>query len=302
MSARVAHGGVGDGYQSQQFYNNDPGVYEPECDFYDSGQPDYPDTDEFMAQYAGGMTEQGLDLPREQQEMVAQEEEKPVTPAAEVPLAGDYAGMGGPRTVPLYTPYAFDQPTTAVQKTILDEIFMEPTEGSMAAYNRVIMKARVAQNKNRLKWSIFGHYILVFAIITKLMPEILDKLDVFVLEVEELFVPKPLVWEWLWLLSIPVTFFGLSACNKSSFKNIKKFCLGTILCSVLPIVIGLGCHASDCYEFITEGMTDNIIIWQGFPYAVLWYVFFFVAVQIHLFELYFSNCLMQAWVPKKKTQ
>ena len=46
------------------------------------------------------------------------------------------------------------------------------------------------QNKGRLKWSIFMHYVLVFAIITKLMPEILDKLDIFVLEVEELFVPK----------------------------------------------------------------------------------------------------------------
>ena len=52
--------------QPQQYYNTDPGVYEPECDFYDSGQPDYPDTDEFLAQYAGGMTEDGLELPAEQ--------------------------------------------------------------------------------------------------------------------------------------------------------------------------------------------------------------------------------------------
>lgn len=159
-----------------------------------------------------------------------------------------------------------------------------------------------AINKNRLKWCIFSHYILVFAIITKLMPEILDKLDIFVLEVEELFVPKPLLWEWLWLLSIPVTFFGLSACNKSSYKNIKKFALGTLTCSVLPILIGAFCYASDCYEFVTEGLTDNVATWQGLPYAMLWYVFFFVAIQVHMFELYFANCLMQAWVPKKKTQ
>ena len=62
MAASVAYGG----YQPQQYYNTDPGVYEPECDFYDSGQPDYPDTDEFLAQYAGGMTEDGLELPAEQ--------------------------------------------------------------------------------------------------------------------------------------------------------------------------------------------------------------------------------------------
>ena len=47
-----------------------------------------------------------------------------------------------------------------------------------------------AQNKERLKWSIFIHYILLFLMLTKLMPEVLDKFDVFVLEVEELFVPK----------------------------------------------------------------------------------------------------------------
>jgi len=159
-----------------------------------------------------------------------------------------------------------------------------------------------ALNKNRLKWCIFTHYILVLAIITKLMPEILDKLDIFVLEVEELFVPKPLLWEWLWLLSVPVTFFGLSACSKSSYKNIKKFALGTLLCSLLPILIGGCCYAADCYEFVTEGITDNVAMWQGLPYAMLWYVFFFVAIQVHVFELYFANCLMQAWVPKKKTQ
>jgi hypothetical protein len=50
-----------------------------------------------------------------------------------------------------------------------------------------------AQNKERLKWSIFIHYILLFLMLTKLMPEVLDKLDVFVLEVEELFVPKVLI-------------------------------------------------------------------------------------------------------------
>lgn len=302
MSGGVAYQ---QGYQSNQFFGNmntDPGVYEPECDFYDNGQPDYPDTSEFLAQYAGGMTEEGLEIPATEAAPVSVAVSKPATPAEDLALAGDYHGMGGPKSVPLYTPLAFDQPAMAVQKTILDEIFMEPTQDSLSAYNRVIMKAQVVQNKGRLKWSIFMHYVLVFAIITKLMPEILDKLDIFVLEVEELFVPKPYIWEFLWLLSIPVTFFGLSSCKKSSFLNIKKFILGTLLCSILPILIGVGCHASECYEFISEGVTDNIAVWQGFPYSMLWYVFFFVAIQVHMFELYFANCLMQAWIPKKKTQ
>ena len=116
--------------------------------------------------------------------------------------------------------------------------------------------------------------------LTKLAPEVLDKFDIFVLEVEELFVPKvrstislfiwsytnfqPLIWEWLWLLSVPVTFFGLSACKHSSLKSIKQFLIGTLVCSLLPVLLGMALHVVDCYEFITEGVTENIIIWQVF--------------------------------------
>ena len=66
----------------------------------------------------------------------------------------------------------------------------------------------------------------------KLTPEVLDRLDVFVLEVEELFVPTPLVWEWLWLLSVPVTILGLNACKQHSLKSCKQFIIGTLLCSL----------------------------------------------------------------------
>jgi len=144
MTARV--GGYPGGYDHlhQGYINTDPGVYEPECDFYGEEPPEptgYPDTEEFLHQYAGGMTE-------------AEHEEAPVVeeaPAEEpqvLPLAGDYAGLGGPKTVPLYTPAAFEQPAKPVERNILDEIFLEPTDDQLRAYNRVILKGKVAQNKN----------------------------------------------------------------------------------------------------------------------------------------------------------
>jgi hypothetical protein len=34
---------------------------------------------------------------------------------------------------------------------------------------------------------------------------------------------QPLLWEWVWLLSVPVTFFGLSACKKSSLIAIRRY-------------------------------------------------------------------------------
>lgn len=46
------------------------------------------------------------------------------------------------------------------------------------------------QNKNRLKYCILFHYILFFLMGAKLCPDVLDRLDIFVLEIEELEIPK----------------------------------------------------------------------------------------------------------------
>ena len=99
------------------------------------------------------------------------------------------------------------------------------------------------QDKYRLKWAIFSHYLLLFVMLLKLTPEVLDRLDVFVLEGEEVFVPAPLLWEWLWLLSAPVTILGLNTVKSSSLSSCKQFLLGTLTCSLLPVIIGMVSHA-----------------------------------------------------------
>merc|ERR1719348_2946380 len=83
-----------------------------------------------------------------------------------LPLAGDYQGMGGPQSVPLYSPQAFERPP--VTRTILDEIFMEPSDKQLDAFYRVVNKGKVSQNINRLKWAIFTHYSLLFLLLCKL--------------------------------------------------------------------------------------------------------------------------------------
>ena len=47
-----------------------------------------------------------------------------------------------------------------------------------------------SQNKSRLKWNIFFHSLLSILMALKLLPEVLDKLDIFILEIEELLIPK----------------------------------------------------------------------------------------------------------------
>jgi len=282
------------GIPTQYGRNTDPGVYEPECDFYGDGPSGYPDTEAFIQGYPADCGDPPPEEPAAE----------PPAEEVQLPLAKDYVGMGGPTTVPLYTPSAFENPKLGgpVQRNILDEIFLEPSESQLTAYNRVILKGQVEQNKNRLKWAISVHFYLLFLVLTKLTPDILDKLDVFVLELEELFVPKPLFWEWLWLLSAPVTFFGLSAAKHNNLQAIKRFLIGTLLFSLLPVLLGMGLHFYDCYEFLSEGLSENVVIWQGYPYSVLWYAFFFVALQVHLYEIYFANCLLQAWIPSVKKQ
>ena len=47
-----------------------------------------------------------------------------------------------------------------------------------------------SKNKTRLKTCIGFHFMLFVLMALKLLPEVLDKLDVFVLEIEELLIPK----------------------------------------------------------------------------------------------------------------
>ena len=69
--------------------------------------------------------------------------EPPVEIEQQLPLAGDYQGMGGPTSVPLYTPSAFEAPPRPVERTILDEIFLEPSHKQLDAYYRVLTKGQV---------------------------------------------------------------------------------------------------------------------------------------------------------------
>ena len=107
------------------YLNTDPGVYEPECDWAEPAG--YPDTEEVLA----GMAAPGP------------EAAPPPAQPAQLPLAGDYQGLGGPTSVPLYSPAAFEQPARPVERTILDEIFLEPTDRQLDALYRVQLRAKV---------------------------------------------------------------------------------------------------------------------------------------------------------------
>lgn len=155
-----------------------------------------------------------------------------------------------------------------------------------------------AQNKSRLKYCIFFHYLLFFAMLAKLSADILDRLDIFILEIEELQVPKPLLWEYIWCVSLLLSFLGLAAVRKNRIKTMKRYMLGIVVFGFGPILYAAVYYFPEVWQYISTGDTDDITLWQGYPYALLWYAFILLAVQVHLFSFYFARNLLTAWTAR----
>lgn len=167
-----------------------------------------------------------------------------------------------------------------------------------------------ALNKSRLKFCIFFHYLLFFVMLGKLSADILDKLDIFILEIEELRVPKPLWWEYIWCVSVVLSFIGLSAARSNKVINMQKYMIGVVVFGLLPVIYCIIHYMNDVigYMHLDEDTeledAEDIMVWQNLPYGLLWYGFAFVALQIHSFSLYFAWNLCSAWKARgaKKTQ
>lgn len=124
-----------------------------------------------------------------------------------------------------------------------------------------------ATNKSRLKYCIFFHYMLFFVMLAKLSADILDRLDVFILEIEELRVPAPLWWEYIWCLSIVLSFVGLSAAKSNRLLQMQKYMGGLAAVGIVPLLYGLVYYFRDTVDYLTlEPGTDvddtDIHMWQ----------------------------------------
>ncbi|CAG9828355.1 unnamed protein product [Diabrotica balteata] len=158
-----------------------------------------------------------------------------------------------------------------------------------------------ALNKSRLKYCIFFHYLLFFVMLAKLSADILDRLDIFILEIEELDIPKPLWWEYIWCISFPLSFLGLEAIKKNRVSLMRYYRLGVLLFALVPICYAGVYYFFDVWTYLkheVEEDLENIEWWQGYPYGMLWYAFLIVALQIHLFTLHFSQKLLDAWLAR----
>uniref|UniRef100_A0A023GI86 Putative conserved plasma membrane protein n=1 Tax=Amblyomma triste TaxID=251400 RepID=A0A023GI86_AMBTT len=150
--------------------------------------------------------------------------------------------------------------------------------------------------KTRLKFSMLLHFLLFLAMCAKLAEDVLDRLDIFILELEELYIPKPLLWEWVWLASLVFTLPGLTAIRRNRASSMKAYAIGTFLLGLCPVFGAAVYFFRDMYAYVQHGhAVRGVELWQGYPVAVLWYAFLTVAFQVHMFSLYFAVRLVLAW-------
>ncbi|XP_031826155.1 jagunal [Nomia melanderi] len=152
-----------------------------------------------------------------------------------------------------------------------------------------------ATNKSRLKYCIFFHYLLFFVMLAKLSADILDHLDIFILEIEELQVPQPLWWEYIWCSSLMLSFLALSAIKRNRVKTLQQYIIGIILLGYGPLFYATVYYFKDVWKYLNIGKSEEIHLWQDLPYGLLWYAFILLASQVHSFSLYFSWNLLVAW-------
>lgn len=123
--------------------------------------------------------------------------------------------------------------------------------------------------------------------LAKLSADILDRLDIFILELEELEVPKvissqtfsewtsaitnqpnplvipqPLVWEYAWCCSLPFVFYGLSSLRRNVIRSMSVFVMGNVVFALLPVLFSLGYYLSDFWQYVSSRSSEGLMLWQ----------------------------------------
>lgn len=123
-------------------------------------------------------------------------------------------------------------------------------------------------NKSRFKACTMFHYLLFFVMLAKLSADILDKLDIFVLEIEELQIPNPLWWEYVWCLSILATFVGLWATKQNRVRTMQQYIAGIVVFGLIPLIACLVVHFNDVIGYLSYDDEDvdiedsDIVLWR----------------------------------------
>jgi hypothetical protein len=106
-------------------------------------------------------------------------------------------------------------------------------------------------------------------------------------------VPKPNMWQYIWLTSLIPALAGYLSLNKSRLSLMNFYYKGTVCLGLGTVLATMVLNASDLLEYAQTKKTNNL--YHDFPVIVLWYMYLFVVIQIHAFGIFFARTLINAW-------
>ena len=165
------------------------------------------------------------------------------------------------------------------------------TDGTDFAHRQRILPhyQQTALTKKRLKFLTILHMLIACLMLVKLTSTILDMLDIFWEDLEALYIPPATPWEWVWLSSVLYAIVSFRAIKYNSLIGLKIFMAGITLFGLLPLLYCAYYWLPDFRTFLhTRDASKTSERWRDYPVALYWYIFLFVALQVHAAELYLS--------------
>lgn len=81
-------------------------------------------------------------------------------------------------------------------------------------------------------------------------------------------------WEYVWCVSVVLSFIGLSAARANQILNMQKYMIGVVVFGLFPIIYCIVHYMSDVMEYMNLDEdteledAENILVWQVSPSPV----------------------------------
>ena len=149
---------------------------------------------------------------------------------------------------------------------------------------------------------MYLHYLLLGIMMLKMSDFILDWFDIFILELQELYIPKPDLWEWIWCGSVLTALLAKKAMARNNVRTMWTYVVLVLCTAIGPAVYAQCIYFNDFYTLVSTRDTSLVARWLQYPIALLWYIFLAIALQVHIAEVTIAVKLIRAWSIKKSKE
>lgn len=81
-----------------------------------------------------------------------------------------------------------------------------------------------------------------------------------------------MLWEYIWCVSLLLSFLGLAAVRKNRIKTMKRYMIGIGIFGFGPVLYAAVYYFSEAWQYLSTGDTDDLTLWQVRMYFIgIWY-------------------------------